>query len=86
MNIQIPPVIFYAVGAVLVVFGALRAYFLGWKQRERLFVAEPAERDPTTPDSEPRTKGQKRHMMFGVLWVLMGLFLIVSTIIQVRRG
>jgi uncharacterized membrane protein HdeD (DUF308 family) len=78
MAVQLPPVLFYGVGIILIVFGALRAYTLGWQRRDQ----EPPTDDP---DALPRRPSQaKRHMMFGVLWLIMGLFLVISTIINNR--
>jgi hypothetical protein len=61
---QLPPEFMYAVGALLVVAGAWRAYHFGWKRQDDM---------------------SKRHKRYGVIWVVMGLGLIVSTIIQLRR-
>ncbi|HVV17719.1 MAG TPA: hypothetical protein VHH90_10975 [Polyangia bacterium] len=69
MNVVIPPLFFYVVGALLVIFGALRAATLG-----RRNVAKELSED--TPQ---QAKARKRHLAFGVVWILMGLFLIVST-------
>jgi hypothetical protein len=69
MNVVIPPIFFYAVGTLLVVFGALRALTLGRRRPER-------ELQEDTPE---RAKVRRRHLTFGVVWVLMGLFLIAST-------
>ena len=33
MNVSIPPSLLYAIGTILVLFGGLRAYHLGWKQQ-----------------------------------------------------
>jgi hypothetical protein len=87
MNVSIPPSLLYAIGTVLVLFGGLRAYHLGWKKKP--VPAEPGG-DPESPDLDEvpawdRNKGgYKRHITFGVLWVVMGLFLIISTIINSR--
>lgn len=77
MNYQLPPAIPYFIGAMLVIFGALRAYQLGWKRREPPLG--------TTDDDEGRLRvdryayDAKRHIRWGVIWVVMGLFLIIST-------
>jgi uncharacterized membrane protein HdeD (DUF308 family) len=72
-----PVVLPYVVGAMLVVFGSLRAIHLGWQRR-----SEPVE------DEEGRRfqkKGPRYHMMVGILWVAMGLFLVISTYYQTHR-
>jgi hypothetical protein len=87
-EINLPPGLFYGVGAVLVVFGALRAYFLGWKQKP----PRPVPGDPEKNDDEPAPSGwsrgegggHKRHLTFGLLWFVMGIFLVISTILNSR--
>ena len=69
MNIVIPPLFFYVVGAMLVVFGTLRAVVLGRRRVER----------EITDDTPEQAKARRRHLTFGVIWVLTGLFLIAST-------
>ena len=69
MNVIIPPIFFYAIGTLLVVFGALRTIMLGRRRAER----------ELTEDTPERAKQRRRHRIMGVVWVLMGLFLIVST-------
>jgi hypothetical protein len=90
MNVNLPPALFYGIGLMLVVFGALRAYVLGWKRRPGGPDAPPA-REGEEPEAvhgrgPRRQPDHKRHVTFGVLWIAMGLFLIVSTIINSRRG
>ena len=69
MNVVIPPLIFYILGVALVVAGAVRAFSLGRRNPAR-------ELD----DDDPRrVTARRRHLTFGVIWVLMGLFLIAST-------
>jgi hypothetical protein len=86
MRIDLPPALFYGVGLLLVVFGTLRAYRLGWQRRLRpsrsssSFASEPEENGGSRPDP-----GARRHIMFGALWVAMGIFLVVSTFINSRR-
>ena len=67
--ITLPPIFFYAIGTLLVVFGALRTFVLGRRRADRELVEE-------TPE---RAKARKRHLAMGIVWVLMGLFLIIST-------
>jgi hypothetical protein len=69
MNPSLPPVFFYVVGMLLLVFGVLRALTLGRRRAER----ELAE------DTPERMKARRRHLIWGVLWALTGAFLVVST-------
>jgi hypothetical protein len=83
MQVHIPPIVPYVVGALLVLFGSLRIKYLGAPRAPG--VAEDA--DSPADDAKPvRSKIQRRHVRMGVLWILMGLFLLVSTYLQVRRG
>ncbi len=70
MNMQIPAGFFYALGTMLIVFGVVRAYHFGWRLQERNI----------DEGLMPRTAGQKRHLLWGGIYVLMGIFLIVSTV------
>jgi hypothetical protein len=75
MHLQIHPSIPYALGAVLVLFGSLRAIHLGWQRR-----------DQQVDEEGPRQKqGPRYHMTVGLLWVAMGLFLVITTYVQSRR-
>lgn len=67
--ITLPPIFFYAIGTLLVVFGAMRVAFLGRRRADRELVED-------TPD---RAKVRRRHKIWGVIWVVMGAFLIAST-------
>ena len=88
MPINIPPVVPFGVGALLVVLGILRVRYLAAPrvppvsdrhgEREGEGVAE-------APAKPVRDKQQKRHLRMGLLWVAMGLFLVVSTYLQIRR-
>ncbi len=69
MNVAIPPVIFYVLGALFLVFGTLRALVFGRRRADREIV----------DDTPERAKARRRHLMFGIFWVLTGLFLIAST-------
>jgi hypothetical protein len=88
MDIVLPPALFYGVGIVLIVFGALRAVFLGLKQKPQpdAQVQEESEPVPAGAPGWQRSSGggYKRHITFGVLWMAMGLFLVISTIIKSR--
>ena len=69
MNVVLPPLLFYAIGLVLVLGGAARAVLLGRRDATR----EIADDDPA------RARTRRRHLTFGLVWVAMGLFLIAST-------
>ena len=69
MNLVIPPLIFYILGAALVVAGAIRALTLGRRDASRELA-----------DDDPKKAGaRRRHLAFGVVWMGMGLFLLAST-------
>ena len=67
--ITLPPIFFYAIGTLLVVFGGLRVAFLGRRRADRELTAD-------TPE---RAKVRRRHTVWGIIWVVMGAFLIAST-------
>jgi hypothetical protein len=75
MNLVIPPLFFYAVGAVLVLSGVGRALTLGRRRPERDIQGE----EPGSPAADKAAKARRRHLIFGIVWVLLGLFLILST-------
>jgi hypothetical protein len=82
VQLNVPPIVPYVVGAVLVLFGSLRIKYLSAPRAPR-----PAEDDNGSVEATPvRGKEQKRHLTMGALWILLGLFLLVSTYLQVRRG
>jgi hypothetical protein len=74
---HIPPIFFCAVGGVMVAFGATRAMVLGRRRESDL-----------TEDTEARAKVRRNHIVFGVLHVIMGTFLILLTtgVIPSRLG
>jgi len=74
---DIPPIVLYFLGVTLVVFGALRAWHLGWKRRESALL------DDGTLST--RRRESQRHVAVGVLWVALGLFVIVSEYIETLR-
>jgi hypothetical protein len=78
MNVVIPPLIFYLVGAALIVGGTVRALALGRRNPS----GEIADDDPM------RARARRRHLTFGLIWVAMGLFLVASTagILRSRAG
>jgi uncharacterized membrane protein HdeD (DUF308 family) len=65
----------YLVGIVLVIFGSLRAVMLGWQRRSQ----------PVDEEGGARKKGPRYHLTVGILWVVMGLFLVISTYYQTHR-
>ena len=75
MNVVIPPLFFYVVGAVLVVAGAARTLTLGRRRPERDIQGH----EPGSPPADKAAQARKRHLIFGLVWVLLGLFLILST-------
>jgi hypothetical protein len=80
MQINIPPAIPYAVGAILILFGILRAKYLAAPR-----MSEDAQEDNAAVRAEVRGPEQRRHLRMGVVWILLGLFLVVSTVLQMRR-
>jgi hypothetical protein len=82
MQLNIPPIIPYAVGAMLVIFGVLRVKYLGAPRAPRI-TEEEAE--TSTNPSPIRGKEQRRHLRMGVVWVMLGLFLVISTYVQAHR-
>lgn len=83
MHLNIPPIIPYAVGAMLVIFGILRAKYLSAPRTPRM-TEEDAESSVNPPSV--RGKEQRRHLRMGVVWILLGLFLLISTYVQMHRG
>lgn len=81
MRLNISPVIPYVVGAMLVLFGALRAKYLAAPRHQQL-----RDDDGGSADAKPaRSKEERRHLRMGVVWILLGLFLLVSTYVQAHR-
>jgi hypothetical protein len=88
MQLNLPPIIPYVVGCVLIVFGSLRVKYLGAPRLRRC----PADHGELSGDRavEPeerleRGPEQRRHIRWGAIWILLGLFLVISTFVQVRR-
>ena len=82
MRLNIPPIIPYAVGAMLVVFGLLRVKYLGAPRPPRITEDDAGSSIEAAP---VRGKEQHRHLRMGVVWVLLGVFLLVSTYLTARR-
>jgi hypothetical protein len=88
MQLNLPPIIPYAVGCVLILFGALRIRYLGAPRARRRSDDDESAGDRTAEPDERLQRGpeQRRHIRWGIIWILLGLFLVISTFIQVRRG
>jgi len=76
MNVSLPPVLFYGVGCLLVVFGNLRVFHLGLRKT----------RSDVLDDTPARRKQRRFHVLGGVVWIAMGLFLVISTVISRRAS
>jgi hypothetical protein len=74
MNLVIPPLFFYVVGAMLVIFGAWRTAWLGRRRPSREI-----ETEVTEAAAAAAVKARRRLFIFGLVWVALGLFLILST-------
>jgi hypothetical protein len=89
MQVNLPPILFYAIGLALVVFGGLRVSFLGAPRvrRGRNDGLRAQESPELHEEGERPTRGpeQRRHIRWGIIWILMGLFLVISTFLQARR-
>jgi hypothetical protein len=84
--IQLPPVFFYGIGAMLIVFGALRAYHLGWSRRRAAAGAsEDAEEEASSGSRRGSGYTAKRHIVWGLVWIGLGLFLVISTAVNTPR-
>jgi hypothetical protein len=82
MRLQISPLIPYALGAVLVVFGVLRVKYLAAPRPPSETADEPGGATDATPVRGPV---QKRHLRWGVINILLGLFLLIWTYVETHR-
>lgn len=73
---QLPPVFYYAVGGVLILFGNFRLFHLGLRHTRRALVED-------TPE---RRRQRRYHVAVGAIFIALGLFLIVSTVLNRRAG
>jgi hypothetical protein len=91
MQLNLPPIIPYAIGCILILFGALRVKYLGASRARRRSdddaTAGEASGDRGVEPEERLQRGpeQRRHIRWGIIWIVLGLFLVISTFIQVRR-
>ena len=82
MRLQIPSIIPYVFGALLVVFGVVRVKYLAAPRLPREALDEPRGEEEAAPVRGPV---QKRHLRWGAIYVLLGLFLLISTYVQTHR-
>lgn len=86
MQVNLPPIIPYIIGLALIVFGGLRIRFLG-APRARL----ERDTDLLEPSAAPREEviergpEQRRHIRWGIIWILLGAFVVISTYLQAHR-
>ena len=66
--ITLPPIFFYVLGTLFVVFGVLRVIVLARRRDDR----------ELQDDTAQRAKQRRQHLIFGVVWVGVGLFFIAS--------
>ena len=88
MQVNLPPFLFYSIGSMLIVFGALRIKYLGAPRLRRRPADDSELSGDRAAESEERLErgpDQRRHIRWGAIWILLGLFLVISTFIQVRR-
>jgi hypothetical protein len=88
MQVNLPPILFYALGSLLVLFGGLRIRFLGAprvRRRPDDDLSEAAGDQAHEEEILERGPEQRRHIRWGIMWILLGLFLVVSTFLQSRR-
>ncbi len=82
MRFNIHPAIPYAFGTILLVFGIVRAKYLGAPREGR----EPAEGSDAPPEtSAVRGPAERRHVRWGIIDILMGLGLIIWTFVETHR-
>lgn len=87
MQVNLPPIIPYIIGFALIVSGSLRIKFLGAPRARPERDAD--LRDPASPPPEEiieRGPEQRRHIRWGVIWILLGAFVVISTYLQARRN
>jgi hypothetical protein len=87
MQVNLPPIIPYILGLALIVFGGLRIKFLGAPRARR--ERDEDLQDPSAPPREEvieRGAEQRRHIRWGIIWILLGTFVVISTYLQVRRN
>jgi hypothetical protein len=66
--ITLPPIFFYVLGTLFVVFGVLRVIVLARRRADR----------EVQEDTPQHVKQRRQHLLFGVVWIGVGLFFIAS--------
>jgi hypothetical protein len=82
MRLNLPPIIPYLFGVILLVFGILRVKYLGAPRPPGDAPDESLGAEEAAPVRGPT---QRRHLRWGVIYVLLGLFLVISTYVQTHR-
>jgi hypothetical protein len=90
--VNLPPILFYIIGFALVLFGGLRVKFLGAprirsRRDDDLHTHDSTQAHQAHEEEEHPSRGreQRRHIRWGIIWILMGVFLVISTFLQARR-
>jgi cytochrome oxidase assembly protein ShyY1 len=86
MNLVIPPIFFYVIGALLIIFGAARALTLGRHRPGADIQDDDSSGNPSNEagGAPARARTRRRHLAFGIIWIGMGIFLIVSTAVVLK--
>jgi hypothetical protein len=79
MRFNINPLVPYVFGAMLVVFGMLRVIYLGAPR-----PPQATEDEGVVPEDAAPVRGptQRRHVRWGAINVLLGLFLLIWTYME----
>jgi len=79
IGVQVPPIVYYVFGAILVVYGILRAKYFGAPRTRR---GSDEKADASKETSPVRGPNQRRSRRLGILSVLFGLLILLSTCIE----
>ncbi len=88
MQVNLPPIIPYIIGLALIVFGGLRIKYLGAPRARRERDADLRDDEALSPPREEvveRGPEQRRHIRWGIIWILLGAFVVISTYMQAHR-
>lgn len=75
-GVPLPPIVLYVLGAILVMYGILRAKCFGAPRTPR---ESDEKADVPKETSLVRGPTEHRHLRLGILSVLLGLFIMLST-------